>query len=370
MYLQDLLNILEAWAPRDIAWERDNVGLQVGSMRRNVRNVLVTLDVTDRVVDEARRKKIDLIISHHPLIFQPLKTLRTEDRTARLLTRLIEENIALYALHTNLDFTTGGVSFALAEELSLQSVRVLQPHTNMQKKIVVYVPEQFAAPVMTAMAKAGAGTIGKYENCSFRSPGVGTYLPASGAAPYAGKIGKLESAEEVRLEMIAAAWDVREILSAMRSAHPYEEVAYDVYDLANVSDEFGAGVIGELEKPQPLKKFLGHVRKQLNVPVLRYTAGSQSTVRRVAVCGGSGSDLLATAVCEGADAFVTADITYHKFQDCDRRLTLVDAGHFETERPALRHVVRYLAKECAARKQQITITASSTSSNFVQYSIA
>src|SRR5689334_10744986 len=248
MHLQDLLNILEAWAPREIAWERDNVGLQVGSIRRNVRRVLVTLDVTDRVVDEARRKKIDLIISHHPLIFQPLKALRSEDRTARLLTRLIEKNIALYALHTNSDFTTGGVSFALAEELSLHSVRILQPHTNVQKKIVVYLPEQFASPVMTAMANAGAGTIGKYENCSFRSPGVGTYIPASGAAPYAGKIGKLETAEEVRLEMIAASWDVREILSAMRSAHPYEEVAYDVYDLANVSDEYGAGVIGELEK--------------------------------------------------------------------------------------------------------------------------
>ena len=370
MFLQDLLNILEAWAPRHIAWERDNVGLQVGSVRRKIRRVLVTLDVTDRVIDEARRKKIDVIISHHPLIFRPLKALRSEDRTARLLTRLIEENIALYALHTNLDFTTGGVSFALAEELSLHNVRILQPHTNVQKKIVVYVPEQFAEPVMTAMGKAGAGTIGKYENCSFRSPGVGTYLPARGAMPYAGRIGKLETAEEVRLEMISAAWDVQEILTAMRTAHPYEEVAYDVYDLANVSDEYGAGVIGEMEKPQSLKQFLGHVRRNLTIPVLRYTEGAQPTVRSVAVCGGSGSDLLATAVREGADAFVTADITYHTFQDCDRRLTLIDAGHFETERPALRYVVRYLAKECAARKQQITITASSTSSNFVQYSNA
>ena len=339
-------------------------------MHRDVRRVLVTLDVTDTVIDEARRKNIDVIISHHPLIFQPLRTIHSDERTGRLLSRLVRANIAMYAFHTNLDFTAGGVSYSLAEQLALTQVKTLHQHSHLSKKIVVYVPEEHVLRLIEAMSEQGAGIIGNYEQCSFRSSGVGTYKPMSGAAPYAGRIGTLESADEVRLEMMAPVWKLESILRAMRGAHPYDEVAYDVYDLANVSTTYGAGVIGELPQAMPVQRFLAHVKRSLGTPVLRYAAGAGRTIKRVAVCGGSGADLIPEAIRQGANAYITADITYHKFQEADGNITLIDAGHYETERPALRGVTEYLKNMCVAERQKIHVFTSSTTSNFVKYSIA
>ncbi|HEV8537867.1 MAG TPA: Nif3-like dinuclear metal center hexameric protein, partial [Bacteroidota bacterium] len=272
MLLREIQDILESWAPEELAWERDNTGLQIGSGRRQVNKILVTLDITDALIREARKKNIDVIISHHPLIFQAASAVNTGSRMGRLLSELIKLGIDLYTMHTNLDFTHNGVSFSLAERIGLQEVEVLDQKHRIDKKIVVYAPEESVEHLISAMSAEGAGVIGNYERCSFRARGVGTFRPGQGTRPFTGRVGKNESADEVRLEMIAPAWRLDAVLRAMRVAHPYEEVAYDVYDLANVSSRYGAGAIGELQKRMSLKVFLAHVKRRLQVPVLRYAS--------------------------------------------------------------------------------------------------
>ena len=367
MTVRDIQHILESWAPKEIAWERDNVGLLIGTPNHRVRNILVSLDVTDEIVDEARAKRIDLIISHHPLLFHSLKTIRGDDRVGRIVTALIHYGIALYAAHTNLDFTQSGVSFTLAERLKLQHIDFLQKNQSVYQKIVVFVPADHADTVMASMAQAGAGVIGKYERCSFRTEGVGTFKAADDSKPFIGKAGQFETVPEIRLEMILPQWKMNDVLTAMRSSHPYEEVAYDVYGLSNESNSYGAGAIGDLEKEINLKTFLGRVRTLLNTGTVRYTGKHQRRIKRVAVCGGSGSDLLRTAIQQGADAFITADVSYHTFQEADGRIALVDAGHFETEQPIVQKIVQYLHNHCASVKEKIYVVASTRARNPVQY---
>ena len=368
MVLREIHDILESWAPKAIAWERDNVGLQSGSMDQTIRRILVTVDVTDAVLDEARRKRANLVLSHHPLLFNPLTSIRPDQRTGRLLLKAIHNNIALYAIHTNLDFIEWGVSSALAEKLSLTETRILDNDQHRQVKIIVFVPIDYTNKVMLAMSRAGAGVIGNYETCSFRTTGTGTFLPLQGARPHLGKKGQLEQTQESRLEMILPEWKTDAVLQAMRSVHPYDEIAYDVYRLANASMNVGAGAIGVLRKTMPLKKFLSHVQKSLRLPVLRYTGNPSMNITRVAVCGGSGSKYVAKAITEEADAFVTADVQYHAFQEADGHIALIDAGHYETERPAVQRVVQFLHSHNTLKKQNIQIFPSTINSNFVQYS--
>jgi len=342
MVVRDVHEILESWAPGEIAWERDNIGLQVGSMSRRVRKILVALDVTDEVVREAREKDIDLIISHHPLLFHPVRNVTLDDRVGRLVHRLAQSGIALYSAHTNLDFTRGGVSFALAGRLGLHDPDFLQKDQSVLKKIVVFVPADHADAVAAAMASAGAGKIGNYESCSFRVDGTGFFKPMAGAKPFIGATGRLEKVREVRLEMILPRWKLHDVVRGMRSAHPYEEIAYDAYDVSNISDSYGSGVIGELRKAMPLSKFLAHVERTLHVPGVRFAGRVRNRIKRVAACGGSGSNYLPAAIQRGADAFVTSDVPYHVFQECDDRISLIDAGHYETEQPIVAHVVEYL----------------------------
>lgn len=367
MIIRDIQQIIESWAPKEIAWEHDNVGLQVGSPDHRVRSILVALDVTHDVVNEARRKKIDLLISHHPLLFRPLRSVRDDERVGHIVLELARHDIALYSAHTNLDFVHTGVSAALAERLGVVNVRVLSRQSNLYKKVTVFVPAQHAEKVMSAMAQAGAGRIGKYEACSFQTEGRGTFRGMIGATPYVGKRGVLERVPEIRLEMLVPVWNLRGVLAAMKTVHPYEEVAYDVYDLANESQDYGAGIIGDVSPPVTLRMFLSRIRRTLRVPALRYTGNLQHKVKRVAVCGGSGSDLLSVALREGADAFVTADVKYHAFGEADGALALIDAGHFETEVPVVGIVADYLKKEIAQRKQTVRVFVSQQSRNPVQY---
>lgn len=367
MVVRDIQQLFEAWAPPEIAWERDNVGLQIGSSGRRVRRILVALDVSNRVVEEARRKQIDLLISHHPLLFHPLRSVHDDDRIGQLVLKLAQYRISLYSAHTNLDFTHSGVSAALAERLGLLNCAVLSKQNKTHKKVVVFVPSDHVEKVMGAMAKAGAGRVGEYEACSFRTEGIGTFRGLSGTKPFVGKAGMLESVSEVRLEMVVPQWKLSTVLEAMRESHPYEEVAFDVYDLANESQDYGAGVIGELTRRMSLKEFLAHVRTRLRVPALRYTGNSRRQIRSVAVCGGSGSELLQHALHRGADAFVTADVSYHTFERAEGAIALIDAGHFETETPVVQKVVDYLKTEPTIRKENIRIIASQQSRNPVQY---
>jgi len=367
MLVKDIQKILESWAPPELALERDAVGLQVGSPDQRVRKILVALDVTKSVFEEARRTKTDLVISHHPLFFQPLRSLRDDDRVGELLLKLARHQISLYAAHTNLDFARSGVSSVLAERFGLTNLAVLRGQTEVYKKIAVYVPAGHVENVRGAMAHAGGGHIGNYDTCSFQTEGTGTFRGTADAVPFIGTVGVLERVREIRLEMLVPKWKVRSVVAAMRSAHPYEEVAYDVYNLANESHDCGAGIIGELQRPTTLKAFLGRVGRALHVPTLRFTGDLRQKVRCVAVCGGSGSDLLRCAVHQGGDTFVTSDVKYHAFEEAEGIIALVDAGHFETEVPVVRKLVDYLKNELAIRGRDVRVMASKQSRNPVKY---
>lgn len=367
MTVRDVLNLLTAWAPHEVAWERDNVGLQVGDARRTVSRICVCLDVTEAVVAEAARKKADLIVSHHPLLFRPPRTINVEDEIGRCVQTLLKNNISLLSAHTNLDFTRGGTSFALADALGLRNVEFLHKPYQVQRKIVTFVPETHVERVRNAMAEAGAGVIGNYDHCSFSMPGTGSFRGNVHARPAVGVKEKLEFVAETRLEMIAERWNVPRVIAALKAAHPYEEVAYDVYPLENVHGSYGMGIIGELARPLALGPFLKLVKTRLHSGALRYCAGARHPIRRVAACGGSGSDLTDVAIAQNADAFITADVKYHDFHHAAGKITLVDAGHFETEHPVVRTVVRYLQDELKKQDERIAVFAAQTPTNPVRY---
>ncbi len=331
----DVEHIIEQWAPRWTAWERDNVGLQIGDRNKRVRRILVCLDVTPGVVAEAFRRKADMIVSHHPLLFRPPSSLTSADATGSMVLQLAARGVAVYAAHTNLDAALGGVNSVLAEMLGLGNVRFLAPLKDQYAKLAVFVPSSHVSHVMQAMSAAGAGEIGDYSQCSFQLSGRGTFKGATSTHPHVGRAGVLEEVEEVRLEMILPRARSNTVIEAMKAAHPYEEAAYDLYPLINESPQYGMGAIGELTAQQTLGSFLRRVKKALGSEQIRYGGNLRRKVRRVAVCGGSGSELIDTAVRAGADAFVTADVRYHSFHDAEGRIALVDAGHWETEQVVL-----------------------------------
>jgi len=361
MTVADVEHIMEEWAPRWVAWERDNVGLQIGERDRTVRTILVCLDVTEEVVSEAIRLRADLIISHHPLLFRPPKSITSGDRVGSLVLRLARHKIALYSAHTNLDVTEDGVSFALARALGLQNIRFLSPLRGLLAKIAVFVPEEYASTVMEAMAKAGAGIIGNYSHCSFSATGRGTFKGSPETNPFQGRAGTLESAREARLEMILPRAKAPAVIRALQNSHPYEEAAYDLYPLDNESRNFGMGAVGELPSRLSLGRLLKLAKKNLNAESVRCNGSAGTAIRRVAVCGGSGSELLEEAVSVKADAFVTADVRYHTFHDADSRIVLIDAGHWETEHVVLPVIAKRLRSAFSKGRIRIVITKHRTS---------
>ena len=285
MTVADVEHMMEEWAPRWVAWERDNVGLQIGERDRTVRNILVCLDVTEEVVSEAIRRHADLIVSHHPLLFRPPKSVTSGDRVGSLVLQLAQHKIALYSAHTNLDFTEDGVSFALARALGLQNIRFLSPLRGLLAKIVVFVPEEYASTVMEAMAGAGAGIIGNYSHCSFSGAGQGTFKGSPETNPFQGRAGKLESAQETRLEMILPRANAPAVIRALRSNHPYEEVAYDLYPLDNESRNFGMGAVGELPTQLSLDRLLRLAKKNLKAESVRCNGSPGTAIMSASLPG-------------------------------------------------------------------------------------
>lgn len=363
MKVYDIHRFFQQWAPAELAWDKDNIGLQVGDDNGVVKGILVSLDVTGPVLAEALRRRTNVIISHHPLLFRPLRSITQHDHTGRCVRELIRNRMHVYSAHTNLDFTRGGTSFALAGHLGLDGVDFLIKRNTFLCKVVTFVPAAQVQQVADAMARAGAGTIGKYEQCSFRMEGTGTFHANDTANPAVGTRGRLEKVPEIRLEMIVPRWNLPSVLGAMKQAHPYEEVAYDVYRLENHGDDSGMGVIGELKRPQPLSSFLRKIKRSLGTTALRWTGNPDRTIRRVAACGGSGADLVDEAVNQKADVFVTADVKYHGFHDADGRIALVDAGHYETELPVVHAVVERLKSHIRDRRERIPVYASTVSTN-------
>jgi dinuclear metal center YbgI/SA1388 family protein len=355
LYISNIIQLFEDWAPKWTAWEKDNVGLLIGDKQRKVTKILVTLDVTKQVVLEAIAQKVELIISHHPLLFRPPSSILASDPIGELVLQLAEHKIALYSAHTNLDHTLGGVNFALAEVLGLKDIRFLVPLQNSLAKIVVFVPHGHVEQVMNAMTQAGAGVIGNYSSCSFGTRGTGSFCGSPASNPFLGERRKREFVEETRLEMIAPRSIVSSVVAALRSVHPYEEPAYDIYFIENPNPNFGMGALGKLPKSQQLGTFLKSIKKNLGVDALRYTGSLTHSIQNIAVCGGAGSDLLPDAIAANADAFVTADVKYHTFQKAHDSIALIDAGHWETEHVVLKPIMDRLRSAARIAREPLTV---------------
>lgn len=361
--IKDITTHLEKLAPLAYQESYDNVGLLIGSSDTLVTGVLITLDVTEAVVQEAIDRGCNVIIAHHPIIFKGLKKLNGRNYVERTAILAIKNDVAIYASHTNLDHVVNGVNYRLAEAIGLQNVRILSPKKQWLKKLVSFVPLADTQTVLDALYEAGAGTIGKYTNCSFRSEGTGTFMPTEAANPYVGERNKLEEVKENRIELIFPSYLESDILKALRKAHPYEEVAYYLSVLENENQEVGAGAIGDLPVEMDTRAFLGHLKEKLNLSCIRYTDFSKQTVRRVAVCGGVGSFLLFDAIRQGADAFVTADFKYHQFFDAEGRIMIADIGHYESEVFTKDLICAYLSERFA----NIALILSNTLTNPINY---
>jgi len=332
MKLKELTSYLETAVPLSFQESYDNSGLQVGDQEMEINSALVTLDITEDVVNEAIAKDCNLIISHHPVIFQGLKKLTGKTAAERIVINAIKNGIAIYSAHTNLDVIPEGVSRKMAEKLKLHNVKVLSPLTERLLKLVTFVPETHIEKVKEALFNAGAGFIGNYDKCGFVIEGKGTFRGSQSTIPFAGEKGKLHTQTEIRFETVLFSHLKDRVINALLSAHPYEEVAYDLYSLENSNIETGMGCIGELAKPLPEKEFLSHVSRVFGAKGIRFSGSSGREIKRIALCGGSGASLLGTAISSGADAFITADVKYHNFSDAEKVILLIDAGHFETEK--------------------------------------
>ncbi len=340
----EIIKYFESWAPKEIAWQKDNTGLQVGSPIRKVKNILLSLDLTEMVVDDAIKKNCNFIITHHPFLFHPIKKIDLhKDKNSRLIEKLIKNEITLYSAHTNLDSTKDGVSFQLAKKLKLHQVDFLVKLKSNQFKLIVFLPENFAAKVLDTIFNSGGGIIGEYSNCSFSTNGTGTFKGSSKTNPNFGKKEVVEKINEVKIEVIVDSWKLNNVISAMLKAHPYQEPAYDIIPLENTNQNYGMGAVGFLEKPLTQKQFLDFVAAKLKIKNFRYAAGGKNIITKAAVCGGSGSEYIDDAIGSGADAFITADLKYHTFQDYQNRILLIDAGHYETEIFSLEEVKKRLA---------------------------
>ncbi|QHW31789.1 Nif3-like dinuclear metal center hexameric protein [Paenibacillus rhizovicinus] len=340
---QTIIERFEQWAPKRLALPNDRIGLQLGTLRSEVRKVLVALDVTEEVVEEAIREQVELIIAHHAIIFRPLEDLQTDQPAGRLYAKLIKHDIAVYIAHTNLDAAEGGVNDLLAEALGLRELDVLRfVHAEKLKKLAVFVPQTHHRQVLDALFAAGVGHIGDYSNCSFNTAGEATFMPSDSARPFIGEAGVLERVAEVRIETVVPESLVRQAVHAVIAAHPYEEVAYDVYPIEHEAKRYGIGRVGQLPEALALGELASHVKDVFGLDAVRVVGELSRTVRRAAVLGGSGGKFVQDALRAGADVLITGDIDYHTAQDAKAAgLALIDAGH-HIEQIMKRGVAAYL----------------------------
>jgi dinuclear metal center YbgI/SA1388 family protein len=328
----EIIKNIENWAPKEIAWQKDNVGLQIGDTDKRIKNILLCLEVNENVVEEALKNKCNLIISHHPFFFSPVKNIDiANDRKSRLIQKLIKHDIILYSAHTNLDYTKDGVSFQLAKRLELQDINFLLNLKSSQYKFSVFVPENACDKVAETIFKSGGGIIGDYSKCSFRTRGHGTFKGSRKTHPALGKKEEIMLVDEIKLEVIIDRWKLNTVLSEIKRIHPYEEIAYELVPIDNPNINYGIGSVGFLLKDYNLKDFLSYISYKLKINNFRYTGGKKNVIRKVAVCGGSGSEYYNDAIRKDCDAYITADIKYHTFQDAEQEILLIDAGHYETE---------------------------------------
>lgn len=331
MKLSSIIKILEAEVPLKYQEPYDNSGLNVGEPGIQVTGILLCIDVTPAIIDEAVANKANLVISHHPVIFSAVKQLTGATLTEKVIVYAIKKGIAIYCMHTNIDNAFNGVNRKICEKLGLTNCRILVPAKNSLKKLVTFIPSDHAEKLRSALFSAGAGEIGNYGSCSFNSEGKGSFMAKEGASPFVGEIGRIHYEDEIKIETIVPADKLKQVVSALMENHPYEEAAYDVYPLDNDYNRVGSGMTGELEKPVKAIDFLKLVKEIFNCKILRHSLLPDITIQKVAVCGGSGAFLIPSAAAAGADVFITGEIKYHQFFDGNEKLIVADIGHYESE---------------------------------------
>ncbi|GAB6180119.1 Nif3-like dinuclear metal center hexameric protein [Desulfotomaculum defluvii] len=354
---KDIVSIIEEIAPGYLAEDWDNSGWQVGDPRAEVTKVLLALDVDAVVVQEAVEKEVDLIIAHHPLLMKGLTSIRLDQPKGAMIAQLITNKIGVYSAHTNLDSASSGVNQQLAQRLGLQDIEILHPiQGEKYYKLVVFVPVQQIEAVRQAISQAGAGWIGNYSDCTFGVQGTGTFRPLEGTKPFIGQQGQLEQIEEIRLETIVPQHKVKNVIMSMLKAHPYEEVAYDLYPLENQLSTVGLGRTGRLMEPKSFADFIIAVKEALGLAAVKVGGNMWRDVRKVAVCGGSGAELWPLAAAKGAEVYITGDIKYHTAQDMlAAGLNFIDAGHFATEHLILPDLQNMLVEACGKKNYNVEI---------------
>jgi len=345
MKVKDFTNYLEQLAPLTYQEEYDNSGLIIGDFNMEVKGVLITLDCNDKVLDEAINKKCNLLITHHPIIFKGLKKINNDSLTDKLVIKAIKNNIAIYSIHTNLDNVVNGVNSEIAKRLKLKNCRVLSTKNEYLRQLVFYCPKENTTDLIEKLCSVGAGAIGNYNNCSFKSSGIGTFKPLENSNPYKGVKGKLYSSEEDRVELVFLKDKQNKIIQTLKENHPYEEIAYQIFILDNKIQFIGSGLVGELDEPVDSILFLKQLKKIMNLELVKHSHVTGAAIKKIALCGGSGSFLIDEAIYSNADIFITSDIKYHQFFDIDNKIILADIGHYESEQFTKNLVYDYLTKK-------------------------
>lgn len=363
MQIKEITKTLERWAPLPLQESYDNCGLLVGNEDADCTGAVITLDITEAVIDEAIANHANLIIAHHPLIFKGIKKIGNTHWLDRCLVKAIKHDIALYAIHTNLDNVKTGVNSKICQRLGLDDFRILAPKKGRLQKLVTFIPVSETDQVLDALYQAGAGNIGAYDQCSFRVTGTGTFRPGNEANPTIGARNQPETVEENRVELIFPDYLKSTVLSSLNSAHSYEEVAYYLHALENVNQEIGSGMIGHLTSPMKARVFLDHVKEAMELQVIKHTKLITDNIQKIAVCGGSGSFLLNQAISQGADILLTSDFKYHDYFEANDQIIIVDIGHFESEVYTKDLIYDYLTKKFA----NIALHLSKVNTNPVHY---
>ncbi|MDH8701800.1 dinuclear metal center YbgI/SA1388 family protein [Dysgonomonadaceae bacterium PH5-43] len=331
MKIAQIIGAIEEFAPIALQDDFDNSGVQVGDVSQKTRGVLVCLDVTEDVIDEAIELECNLIISHHPLLFHPIKKLTGKTYIERCIMKACKHDIVIYSAHTNLDNAWGGVNFYLAEKIGLQNVRVLKPQNNNLLKLVTFVPSEYANTVRNTLFNAGAGHIGNYNSCSFNVSGQGTFKAEENANPFVGEINELHIEEETRIELVLPIYNKESVTRALLAIHPYEEPAYDFYPIDNDWQRVGSGVVGELLIEENEEEFLQRMKSIFQLDCIKHSQLTGKTIREVAICGGSGAFLIKDAIAYGADVFLTGEAKYNDYYNVENNILLAVLGHYETE---------------------------------------
>ena len=331
MKIADIISFLESRANPSLQEHYDNAGLILGDRNWDCTGIICSLDATEEVVHEAINKNCNLVVVHHPVIFSGLKKINGKNYVEKTVINAIKKDIAIYAIHTNLDNVIDGVNGKMAEMLGLKNVSILSPKENTLKKLFTFAPIDKAEDVRNAIFKAGGGYIGNYSECSFNTEGTGTFKGNKGTNPYVGEAGKQHMEKEVKIEVIFPGYLESPIVAAMKASHPYEEVAYDIVDLSNRHPGIGSGIIGELAEPLEERELLSQVKKVFGLQVIRHTRLLNKRIKKLALCGGAGSFLIPSALAAGADIYITADVKYHEFFDANGRIVIADIGHYESE---------------------------------------